>query len=169
MRSAALLGVLLGIIAMPAISEGMSEGTPADAFFGTWALVADHSHYERESPPQQMILTIESAPYGLAYRSETHYGDGRKASSQFVARFDQTPVLVVGNAGFLAPVALSISSDGGIDAVYTSGIKKVAWSHWSIQGAGEDLLITTVYLGAQGQHMENVVAFHRIERPTQRS
>lgn len=160
MRAAAVLGALLGLAAIPA----MSDGTSAEAFFGTWALVADRSHYARESPPEQMTLTIEPAPYGLAYRSETRYAGGRKASSQFEARFDQTPVLVVGDSGFLAPVALGLAGDGGIDAIYTSGIKKVAWSHWSIKPDGSELLITTVYVSAKGEELQNVTAFHRMNR-----
>jgi hypothetical protein len=159
MRLAAAIGALLGIIAMPVLAEGLS----ADAFFGTWVLLADQSHYAREQLPERMTLIMEPAPYGLAYRSETHYVGGKSASSQFVARLDQTPVLVVGNSGFMAPVALGLNADGGIDAVYTSGIKKVAWSHWKLKCDGRELLITTVYLGAQGEEVQNVTAFRRVD------
>jgi hypothetical protein len=158
MRAAAALGAVLAMIATPA----MSDTTSIETFFGTWGLVADHSHYERELPPEQMTLILEPAPYGLAYRSDTQYAGGRNASSQFVARFDRTPVLVVGASGFLAPVALSLNDDGGIDAVYTSGIRKVAWSHWSVKPDGSELLITTVYVSATGEELQNVTAFHRV-------
>jgi hypothetical protein len=158
MRTVAALGLALAVLTMPAKSQAV--WTP-DSFFGNWALDGAESHYAQASPPTQMTLVIEPAQEGLAYRSETHYVGGRIASSQFIARLDETPALVVGTTGFLAPVSLAPSSDGGIDAVYKSGIKKVAWSHWSVSAAGSELVITTTYLNVQGEEKRNVALFRR--------
>ncbi len=160
MRSAAHFGIALALLSGNATSQGVPG---VDAFFGTWTLDGARSHYGRGAPPEQMNLVIESDPEGLAYRSDTYLAGGRMTSSHFVARLDATPALVVGTAGFLAPVALTVVADGGIDAVYTSGLKKVAWSHWSVKNDGNELVIVTTYLTPQGEPVANIAAFRRSE------
>lgn len=161
MRSVAALGLALAGLSMPAMPAQSQAVWKPDPFFGSWVLDGTESRYAQASPPDQMTLVIEPAQEGLAYRSESHYLGGRIAASQFVARLDDTPALVVGTTGFLAPVSLAPSSDGGIDAVYKSGIKKVAWSHWSVSAAGNELVITTTYLGTQGEEKRNIALFRR--------
>jgi len=158
MRAAVALGLALAVLTTPARPQAVWKPDP---FFGNWALDGAESQYAQAAPPAQMTLVIEPAQEGLAYRSETHYVGGRVASSQFIARLDDTPALVVGTTGFLAPVSLAPSGDGGINAVYKSGIKKVAWSHWSVSATGDELVITTTYLGARGEEKRNVALFRR--------
>jgi len=61
---------------------------------------------------------------------------------------------------------LALIDDGIIDAVYTSGIKRVAWSRWSINPEGTELLVTTTYLNGQGEENRNVVLFRRVAPAT---
>jgi hypothetical protein len=152
------LGAVIALLTAPAMSQ--TAWTPAP-FFGTWSLLAAKSQYARDAVPAQMILVIEPASDGLEYRSETRYADGRTAAAHFVARLDETPAPVAGRSGFLAPVSLGPASDGGIDAAYRSGLKKIAWSHWQVSTDRTELTVTTTYRDAQGEELQNTVVFRR--------
>jgi hypothetical protein len=159
MRAAGVLAGVLTLVGIPQLSLG---STGPDPFFGTWLLDDTQSHYAQGSMPERMTVVIESAPNGLAYRSEAQYMGGQMNSTHYVARLDKTPALVVGTNGYLAPISLTLIDDGIIDAVYTSGIKRVAWSRWSINPEGTELLVTTTYLNGQGEENRNVVLFRRV-------
>ena len=159
MRAAGVLAGVLTLVGIPQLSLG---STGPDPFFGTWLLDHTQSHYAQGSMPERMTVVIESAPNGLAYRSEAQYTGGQMNSTHYVARLDKTPALVVGTNGYLAPISLALIDDGIIDAVYTSGIKRVAWSRWSINPEGTELLVTTTYLNGQGEENRNVVLFRRV-------
>ncbi len=154
----ALAAVLL------AIAGGLPPGLRAEAadpFFGTWRLDPARSHFAQDDAPKRMTIVIEPAPDGIAYRSEAQLAGGRNRSTQFAASFDGVPALVVGTAGFEAPISLSRVGETTIDAVYGVGLKKVAWSRWSVSADSRELSVDTTYLGKQGDEMRNLAVFRR--------
>jgi hypothetical protein len=140
------------------IARGAADPDP---FYGTWQLDRDQSHYAHESPPDRMTVVIEPEPDGLAYRSEAQYAGGRTLALHYTAHFDGVPALVVGSAGFLAPIALSRVDATTIEAVYRMHLQKVAWSHWSLNAERTRLVVTTTSLTVQGEEIRNVAVFRR--------
>jgi hypothetical protein len=157
----AALVVLAGIIGFAVQPPHAHGATSPDPFFGTWSLERERSHYAKEMPPEQMTIVMEDAAYGLHYQSSTQYAGGRAGTSDYTASFNGTPALVVGVTGFLAPVSLRRVDGATIEATYTVGLKKIAWSRWSLNADGTELVVTTTYLGKDGESCQNVAAFRR--------
>jgi hypothetical protein len=153
--------LLAAIIALKAIAPNSSAAANPEPFWGTWTLDRERSRYELEPPPERMTIVLEPQPDGLSYRSESRYPDGRTLALHYVARFDGIPAMVVGTAGLLAPVSLSRAGDAAIDAVYSMGLKKIAWSHWSVNAEGSELEITTTSVTQHGEEIRNVAIFQR--------
>ena len=158
MRAKRELTALVAILGAAPFALGQGDSDP---FYGTWTLDPQQSHYTHESPPDRMTVVIAPERDGLSYRSEVHYSDGRTLAVRYVAHFDGVPVLVVGTTGLLAPIALSRTDAATIDAVYRMGIKKVAWSHWSLNAERKQLQVVTTSLTPQGDEICNVVVLNR--------
>jgi len=156
----AALAVFASIIGF-AVQPPSARATPPDPFFGTWNLERERSHYAKEAPPARMTIVMEDAAQGLHYQSSTRYAGGRAGTSDYTASFNGTPALVVGVTGFLAPVSLRRVDAATIEATYTVGLKKIAWSRWSLNADGTELMVTTTYLGKDGENRQNVAAFRR--------
>jgi hypothetical protein len=77
--------------------------------------------------------------------------------------------LVVGTTGFLAPITLARVDETTIDAVYRMGLKKVAWSHWSLNAEKTELRVTTTSLTKQGEEVHNLAVFHSVSSSRGRS
>jgi hypothetical protein len=157
-----MMRTMIALIALASLPLESRSATPSDPFIGTWNLERERSHYA-ETPPEQMTVVMDAAPQGLHYRSNTRYLDGRTGTSDYTASFDGLPVLVVGSAGFLAPVSLHRMDGATIEATYTAGLKKIAWSRWSVNADGTELVVTTIYLGKDGDNRQNVAVFRHAE------
>jgi hypothetical protein len=163
MRAGAAVAALIAMIGCPQLSSG---STGPDSFFGTWLIDHARSHYSGGAVPEQMTVVIEAAPHGLAYRSEAKYPQGPLYTTHYVARLDKTPALVVGTNGYLAPVSLAQIDEVTIDAVYLSGLKKVASSRWSLSADYQELQVTTTSSNPRGEESVNVVTFRRAPQST---
>jgi hypothetical protein len=155
---------LVGIIALASLPLDSGSATPPDAFLGTWNLERERSHYA-ETAPERMTVVMDAVPQGLHYRSTTQYAGGRTGTSDYTASFDGTPALVVGATGFLAPISLRRIDEANIEATYTSGLKKIAWSRWSVNADGTELVVTTAYLVKDGDNRQNVAVFRHARVP----
>ena len=158
MRTVRGFTALVAALAAASIAVGDSA---ADPFYGTWKLDREHCHYAGETPPDRMMVVIEPEPDGLSYRSETHYPGGRTLALHYLAHFDGVPALVVGTAGLLAPIALSRVDETTIDATYRMGLKKIAWSHWSLNTERTQLQVATTSLTPKGEEIINIAVFRR--------
>jgi len=158
---ATVAGIAVLTITLAVLPQRSWGGTSPDSFFGSWTLERERSHYAEERPPERMTIIMEEAAQGLHYRSSTQYADGRTGTSNYTASFDGRPALVVGAAGFLAPVSLRRVDGATIEANYTAGLKKIAWSRWFVNVAGTELVVTTTYLGKNGENHQNVAVFRR--------
>ncbi len=159
--AAGALAILTGLIALAAPPQRSFAATPDDFFFGTWTLQRERTHYAEGSPPESMTIVMEDTAQGLRYRSSTLYAGGRTGTSNYTASFDGTPTLVVGSSGFLAPVSLHRVNEATIDATYTAGLKKIAWSRWSVNVDGTELVVVTTYLDKDGENRQNIAVFRR--------
>lgn len=149
----------VGCAALFASAAALADGDP---FAGRWLLDAAQSHYAGVTLPQRMEILIEPAEGGIHYRSTTLADDGRTASAEYTADFDGSPVIVTGNVGLRAPVALRRIDALTIDAEYVRGLQTIASSRWVLSPDARRLTMTTSSKAADGAAQVNISVFRRL-------
>lgn len=146
-----------------AISIGPVAATPAatDPFIGTWVLDRSRSKYEAGVLPERMIITMSAAEKGIHYRSEAHFASGGAATAEYTADYAGTLAMVLGSAGFMAPVSQKRIAAGVVEVSYVRGLKVVATARRVASEDGRLMTITTVSRDADRHPRTNVAVFER--------
>jgi len=139
---------------------GRAEPAP-DPFVGRWTMNVERSTYPPGECPRRMVIEMEPAGHGIHYVSETTYANGRSSRSEYTARYDGRPVVVVGSHGILLPVALERPAPDVVVASYTKAAQVVATSRRVVSKDGRVMTITTTSRGPSGKAVTNVGVYER--------
>lgn len=134
-----------------------------DPLLGTWELQPRLSRYEAGTMPAKMTVVITAVEGGIHYSSTSRTTAGRPTSVQYTALFDGIPVLVSGDAGLLAPVALKRLDQRTVEATYARPFQPLASSRWRTSADGRRLTIETRAAGAPAASHGNISVYRRVE------
>jgi hypothetical protein len=133
-----------------------------DPFVGAWRMNASASTYAANEMPKAMQIVMEQTPEGIHYRSETTHANDRMTVAEYTAEYDGKPVIVIGNAGLMAPVALKRIDANTIEATYIRGLQVVATSRRVLSNDRHTMTITTAIYDSQRNKKTNVGVYERV-------
>jgi hypothetical protein len=99
------------------------------------------------------------------YHSETELQSGRSFTADYIAAYNDVPVIVTGAKGILLPVSLHRESPGVVVASYRSAGEIRAVSRRSLSADGTMMIVTTISRDGAGHESKNKGVYTRSSTP----